>query len=146
MLTLSSLVLVAGATAAVLLPSPLLEPRYFLLPMLVTRLYLAPAPAPSSTPATSASDVGEHVKHKRNHAALRRRRARSSSPPSPAPSPSAQRRALLLEAALSLAVQAACVYLFVARPFKWEIALGADGRGLDGRDEREVGRWQRFMW
>ncbi|GAA5842948.1 hypothetical protein JCM9279_004038 [Rhodotorula babjevae] len=145
-LTLSSLVLLFGATAAVLLPTPLLEPRYFLLPMLVTRLYLVPSSAPTAASAAGAPNVAEQVKHKRNHAALRRRRARSSSPTSSLPSPSARRRALFLEASLSLAVQAACIYLFVARPFRWEIALGADGRGLEGRDEREVGKWQRFMW
>ncbi|GAA5944807.1 hypothetical protein JCM3775_007314 [Rhodotorula graminis] len=144
-LTLSSFILLLGATVAVLLPTPLLEPRYFLVPMLVARLYLVPGtePGPGSV-ATRDATVGEQVKHKRNHAALRRRRARSSSPP--APSPSTQRLALALEAALYLAVQATCVYLFVARPFRWEIALGSDGRGLEGRDEREVGRWQRFMW
>ncbi|GAA5914511.1 hypothetical protein JCM8208_005375 [Rhodotorula glutinis] len=146
-LSLSSLVLLLGATTAVLLPTPLLEPRYFLVPMLVTRLYLVPGPGASSASTTaSGAEVVEQVNHKRNHAALRRRRARSTSPPSSVPSPSAQRLALALEAALYLAVQAACIYLFVARPFRWEIALGADGRGLEGRDEREVGRWQRFMW
>ncbi|KWU41141.1 glycosyltransferase family 59 protein [Rhodotorula sp. JG-1b] len=49
-------------------------------------------------------------------------------------------------AVLYLAVQAVCVWLFLERPFKWEFEIGADGKGLHGRDERELGRWQRFMW
>ncbi|EGU10888.1 Glycosyltransferase family 59 protein [Rhodotorula toruloides ATCC 204091] len=49
-------------------------------------------------------------------------------------------------AAFYLAIQAACVWLFLEKPFVWDIQVGEDGKGLEGRDEREVGRLQRFMW
>ncbi|BGP43690.1 glucosyltransferase [Rhodotorula kratochvilovae] len=133
---LSTLILFLGATIAVLLPTPLLEPRYFLLPLIVLRLYLAPTASSCIEDGTAGAPP-----HKRNHAALRRRRARS--PPS---SPRFSRQRLALEAALYLAIHALCIWLFLARPFYWDVRVGADGRGLDGRDEREVGRVQRFMW
>ncbi|BGP11613.1 glucosyltransferase [Rhodotorula toruloides] len=107
LMTLSTLLLLIGATSAVLIPSPLLEPRYFLLPLLILRLYFSP-PSTSSAPN--------------------------------------RRRQLALEAAFYLAIQAACVWLFLEKPFVWDIQVGADGKGLEGRDEREVGRLQRFMW
>ncbi|BGO95851.1 hypothetical protein NBRC10512_001435 [Rhodotorula toruloides] len=107
LMTLSTLQLLTGATSAVLIPSPLLEPRYFLLPLLILRLYFSP-PSTSSAPN--------------------------------------RRRQLALEAAFYLAIQAACVWLFLEKPFVWDIQVGADGKGLEGRDEREVGRLQRFMW
>lgn len=113
---MSTLILLLGATCAVLIPSPLLEPRYFLTSLLILRLYLSPSPSISSSSSSSSTYT-----HR-----LRRR--------------------LLLEAVLYLAVQAVCVWLFLERPFKWEFEIGADGKGLQGRDERELGRWQRFMW
>lgn len=110
-MTLSTLVLSAGATCAVLVPTPLLEPRYFLTPLLILRIYLSPSSAPAPLP--------QYHHHRR----------------------------LILEAMLYLTVQAVCVWLFLDRPFKWDdIEVGPDGKGLHGRDEREVGRWQRFMW
>ncbi|KAG0654607.1 glucosyltransferase [Rhodotorula mucilaginosa] len=115
-MTVSTLILLLGATCAVLIPSPLLEPRYFLTSLLILRLYLSPSPSISSSSSSSSTYT-----HR-----LRRR--------------------LLLEAVLYLAVQAVCVWLFLERPFKWEFEIGADGKGLQGRDERELGRWQRFMW
>lgn len=110
-MTLSTIILLIGATCAVLIPTPLLEPRYFLTSLLILRLYLSPLPSTSSS--------------------------------SPART---YKRRLALEAVLYLAIQAACVWLFLERPFKWEIEIGADGKGLHGRDERELGRWQRFIW
>ncbi|BGP03709.1 Dol-P-Glc:Glc(2)Man(9)GlcNAc(2)-PP-Dol alpha-1,2-glucosyltransferase [Rhodotorula toruloides] len=107
LMTLSTLLLLTGATSAVLIPSPLLEPRYFLLPLLILRLYFSP----SSTTSTPT-----------------------------------KRRHLVFEAAFYLAIQAACVWLFLEKPFVWDIQVGEDGKGLEGRDEREVGRLQRFMW
>ncbi|POY73142.1 hypothetical protein BMF94_3835 [Rhodotorula taiwanensis] len=103
-MTLSTLVLFVGATCAVLAPTPLLEPRYFLTPLVILRLYLSPGAGPLRP------------------------------------------RSLAAEALLYLAIQAACVWLFLERPFLWDIQIGADGRGLEGRDERELGRLQRFMW
>ncbi|BGP27854.1 alpha-1,2-glucosyltransferase, glycosyltransferase family 59 protein [Rhodotorula toruloides] len=108
LMALSTLMLLVGATSAVLIPSPLLEPRYFLLPLLILRLYFSP----STTSFTSLD----------------------------------KRRRLILEAAFYLAIQAACVWLFLQKPFVWDIQVGADGKGHEGRDEREVGRLQRFMW
>lgn len=107
-MTLSTLLLFVGATLAVLIPSPLLEPRYFLLPLLLIRLYLSPS--------SSTSVASDH------------------------------HRKLVLEAAFYLAIQAVCVWLFLEKPFLWDIEVGADGKGLGGRDAREVGRLQRFMW
>ncbi|GAA5982340.1 hypothetical protein JCM10908_006604 [Rhodotorula pacifica] len=108
---LSTLLLFTGATCAVLIPTPLLEPRYFLTPMLILRLYLSFSSSNASiTPRTNS------------------------------------RQRLALEAALYIVVQLVCVWLFLDRPFRWEIEVGVDGKGLHGRDEREVGRWQRFMW
>ncbi|GAA6017267.1 hypothetical protein JCM10207_003671 [Rhodosporidiobolus poonsookiae] len=109
-MSLSTAILFVGATAAVLVPTPLLEPRYFILPLLILRLYLAPGP--SASPSVRRS----------------------------------QRIRLVLEALLYLAVQAGCVFLFLHRTFYWDIGVGEDGRGLEGRDEREIGRVQRFMW
>ena len=117
-MTLSTLILLIGATCAVLIPTPLLEPRYFLTSLLILRLYLSPSPSTSASSSSPSSSTHTHQ--------LRRR--------------------LILEAVLYLAVQAACVWLFLERPFKWEFEIGADGKGLHGRDERELGRWQRFMW
>ncbi|BGP35598.1 glucosyltransferase [Rhodotorula toruloides] len=107
LMALSTLLLLAGATSAVLIPSPLLEPRYFLLPLLILRLYF-------SSSSTSTTLI--------------------------------RRRQLVFEAAFYLTIQAACVWLFLAKPFVWDIQVGADGKGLEGRDEREIGRLQRFMW
>ncbi|GAA6027157.1 hypothetical protein JCM8097_002439 [Rhodosporidiobolus ruineniae] len=105
----SKFILFAVSTAAVLVPTPLLEPRYYLTPLVLLRLHLSPSP---SAPSSSSSP------HSR----------------------------LALEALLYVAIQAACVYLFLFRTFFWDVQIGADGRGLEGRDEREVGRVQRFMW
>ncbi|GAA5869199.1 hypothetical protein JCM3774_003978 [Rhodotorula dairenensis] len=116
---LSTLILFGGATCAVLVPTPLLEPRYFLTPLLILRIYLSPSSAISPS---RSSDTPVRVRHHR-------------------------RFRLVLEAALYVAVQVVCVWLFLYRPFKWDdIEVGPDGRGLRGRDERELGRWQRFMW
>ncbi|GJN94016.1 hypothetical protein Rhopal_007079-T1 [Rhodotorula paludigena] len=139
-MSLSTFILFVGATVAVLVPTPLLEPRYFLLPLIILRLYLAsPVPSSSSTLSQSATEAAPALKH--NHAALRRRRARLFA---------SHRRSrltrLALEIALYASVQAFCVYLFLEKPFYWDVQVGADGRGLEGRDEREVGRLQRFMW
>ncbi|GAA5890757.1 hypothetical protein JCM6882_000646 [Rhodosporidiobolus microsporus] len=116
-MSFSTFLLFAGATTAVLVPTPLIEPRYFIIPLIILRLYLIPSSS-SSPSGTSAS------------ARSQRRRALR----------------LFLEAALYLAVQAVCVYLFLEKPFFWDVKIGEDGKGLEGRDEREVGRRQRFMW
>ncbi|BGP15488.1 glucosyltransferase [Rhodosporidiobolus nylandii] len=108
LMTLSTLLLFLCALVGVLVPTPLLEPRYFITALLILRLYLSPPPSLSSQ---------------------RRRRV-----------------ALAAEAALYIAVQAVCVYLFLRKTFVWDVRVGEDGKGLEGRDEREVGRLQRFMW
>ncbi|GAA5917408.1 uncharacterized protein JCM6883_003069, partial [Sporobolomyces salmoneus] len=110
---LSTLLLFSFSTLLVLVPTPLLEPRYFLTPFLILRLYLSPPPLPSSD--------------SRKKASLRRAR-------------------LVLEAVLYLIVQATCVWLFLEKSFEWDIKIGKDGKGLEGRDEREFGKRQRFMW
>ncbi|GAA5980146.1 hypothetical protein JCM11641_006928 [Rhodosporidiobolus odoratus] len=103
--TVSTAILFLLSTIAVLVPTPLLEPRYFLIPLVILRLYLSP---PSSTPR--------------------------------------RRLFLALEAASYLVMQGVCVYLFLEKTFVWDVKVGEDGKGLEGRDEREVGRVQRFMW
>ena len=122
---LSTLVLLCGASTAVLVPTPLLEPRYFLVPLVVSRVYLVPAAAGAGADVGEARAEGSSVPHKRNHAALRRRRARLSSSPSLSAS-HRRTRLLLLEAALYLSIHALTLYLFLWRPFRWEIPLGAD--------------------
>ncbi|BGP58367.1 hypothetical protein JCM8202_001868 [Rhodotorula sphaerocarpa] len=134
-MSLSTLVLGLGATCAVLVPTPLLEPRYFLTPLLILRLYLS-----SEAGAERAAGMGYT-------AAARGATTTPTIRGQPRlADPGSRRRRLALEAGLYLVVQAACVWLFLSRPFQWDIRVGADGRGLEGRDERELGRWQRFMW
>ncbi|GAA5820405.1 hypothetical protein JCM11491_006884, partial [Sporobolomyces phaffii] len=111
---LSTFLLFSISTALVLVPTPLLEPRYFLTPFLFLRLYLA---RPASSTSTSTPD----------------RR-------------STRRARVVLEAVLYVAVQAACVWLFLEKSFTWDVEVGPDGKGLQGRDAREVGKRQRFMW
>ncbi|GAA5841062.1 hypothetical protein JCM3766R1_006654 [Sporobolomyces carnicolor] len=109
---LSSLLLFAVSTVLVLVPTPLIEPRYYLTPFLILRLYCSPLfDASASRKKTS------------------KYRAR-----------------LVLEAVLYSIVQATCVWLFLAKSFDWDFEVGRDGKGLDGRDERELGKRQRFMW
>ncbi|CEQ42756.1 SPOSA6832_04608 [Sporobolomyces salmonicolor] len=107
---LSTFLLFVGATSAVLIPTPLIEPRYFLTPFILLRLFLSPGSLASP--------------------AVRRR----------------HKIVLVLEAALYVAVQAICVWLFLERGFQWDVRVGADGKGLEGRDEREVGKTQRIMY
>lgn len=132
-MSLSTLVLGLGATCAVLVPTPLLEPRYFLTPLLILRLYL------TSGRTCAGGGAVEAAAQDGTPASATRGQSRLADPGS-------RRRRLALEAALYLVVQAACVWLFLSRPFQWDIRVGVDGRGLEGRDERELGRWQRFMW
>ncbi|GAA5932323.1 hypothetical protein JCM1841_000849 [Sporobolomyces salmonicolor] len=107
---LSTFLLFVGATSVVLIPTPLIEPRYFLTPFILLRLFLSPGSLASP--------------------AVRRR----------------HKIVLVLEAALYVAVQAICVWLFLERGFQWDVRVGADGKGLEGRDEREVGKTQRIMY
>jgi alpha-1,2-glucosyltransferase len=109
---LSTLLLFTASTILVLVPTPLIEPRYFLTPFLILRLYLARPLVTPDSPKRKSS-----------------RRAR-----------------LFLEAVLHLVVQATCVWLFLEKTFEWDVKVGADGKGLEGRDEREAGKRQRFMW
>ncbi|GAA5984007.1 hypothetical protein JCM5350_004989 [Sporobolomyces pararoseus] len=109
---LSTLLLFSISTLLVLVPTPLIEPRYFLTPFLILRLYL-------STPLPSLESRKKWTS----------RRAR-----------------LILEAVLYLIVQATCVWLFLEKSFEWDVKIGRDGKGLDGRDEGELGKRQRFMW
>ena len=109
---LSSLLLFAVSTVLVLVPTPLIEPRYYLTPFLILRLYCSPLFDPSAS------------------------RKKTSK----------YRARLVLEAVLYSIVQATCVWLFLAKSFDWDFELGRDGKGLDGRDERELGKRQRFMW
>ncbi|GAA5866044.1 hypothetical protein JCM1840_003388 [Sporobolomyces johnsonii] len=107
---LSTFLLFVGATSAVLIPTPLIEPRYFLTPFVLLRLFLSPSSLASP--------------------AVRRR----------------HKIALVLEAALYVVVQVVCVWLFLERGFEWDVKVGEDGKGLEGRDEREVGKTQRIMY
>jgi hypothetical protein len=52
-----------SATCAVLIPSPLLEPRYFLTSLLILRLYLSPSPSISSASTRSSCplELERHV-------------------------------------------------------------------------------------
>ena len=85
--------LIAG-TALAIVPSPLIEPRYFIVPYLLFRLHLGPSDA---TPAAQAR----------------------------------WQRAVLVELAFNIVVNAGTVYVFLERPFAWP---------------NEPGRLQRFMW
>ncbi|GAA5962737.1 hypothetical protein JCM3765_006186 [Sporobolomyces pararoseus] len=109
---LPTFLLFSISTVLVLVPTPLIEPRYFLTPFLILRLYVS-SPVPSLDSRKKWTS----------------RRAR-----------------LVLEAVLYLVVQATCVWLFLEKSFEWDVKIGRDGKGLDGRDERELGKRQRFMW
>ncbi|GAA5883041.1 hypothetical protein JCM16303_006805 [Sporobolomyces ruberrimus] len=111
---LSTFLLFTLSTLLVLVPTPLIEPRYFLTPFLLLRLYISP-PSFGGSPSTSRTS-------------------------------SSRRARLVLEAVLYALVQVACIWLFLKKPFEWDVKVGANGKGLDGRDERELGRKQRFMW
>lgn len=121
------------SSALTLVPSPLLEPRYFLLPYVLMRLHLLPdrsaaaeappAQASSAKPSTGKPASGQDA---------------TSAPPAPAapalgpatPPPWA-RAALFAEGALHLALGGATLFVFLRRPFEWP---------------SEPGAAQRFMW
>ncbi|KAI1485762.1 glycosyltransferase family 59 protein [Biscogniauxia mediterranea] len=116
--TSTALLLLLSATLS-LVTAPLVEPRYFILPWVFWRL-LVPAPpspsslSPSSPPATTTKPA-----------------------PASASVPVGALAVLALETAWLALVNAATMYVFLARPFYWR---AADGTLLDG------GRVQRFMW
>ncbi|GAA5822540.1 hypothetical protein JCM5353_005473 [Sporobolomyces roseus] len=110
---LSTFLLYSFSTAAVLIPTPLIEPRYFLLPYVILRLHLSPTSSLSSS--------------------------------SPSKFTSRQAR-LLLEAVLYVIVSIASIWVFLNKSFEWNFEVGTDGKGVEGRDERELGKRQRFMW
>jgi len=110
---LSTFLLYSFSTAVVLVPTPLIEPRYFLLPYVILRLHLSPTSSLSSS--------------------------------SPSKFTSRQAR-LLLEAVLYVIVSIASIWMFLNESFEWKFEVGRDGKGVEGRDERELGKRQRFMW
>lgn len=119
---------------AAVIPSPLIEPRYFLVPYLIARLELSPG-----TPPASAEDRGQSPQDTRQpiQRAGDSRDSRRVRPPAPAPAVEREQalrsRPLwptLLELVWSLLINAASLYLFLYKPFRWP---SEDG-------------WQRFMW
>lgn len=116
-----------GSTALVLVPSPLLEPRYFIVPYLIVRLNL---PFPHSAeldvrsirgttqtdePPPPYEEQGGHAPH----------------PPVPVQAHKVVRRYAAVELAWSTALNIITMYIFLYRPFTWP---------------QEPGRAQRFMW
>ncbi|KAI1638636.1 glycosyltransferase family 59 protein [Biscogniauxia mediterranea] len=113
--TSTALLLLLSATLS-LVTAPLVEPRYFILPWVFWRLLVPAPPSPSLSPLA----------------------ATTKSAPAPASVPvDAPLAVLALETAWFALVNAATMYVFLARPFYWR---AADGTLLDG------GRVQRFMW
>ncbi|GAA5822563.1 hypothetical protein JCM5353_005482 [Sporobolomyces roseus] len=110
---LSTFLLYSFSTAVVLIPTPLIEPRYFLLPYIVLRLHHSPTSSLSSSSPTKFTS----------------RQARLS-----------------LEAVLYILVSSASIWVFLNKSFEWKFEVGTDGKGVEGRDERELGKRQRFMW
>lgn len=109
------------ATALSLITAPLVEPRYFIVPWVIWRLILPP-------PSLRSVDSQQGL-----IASLRRN-----------PSLGALWRAvgtchgiLALESLWFVAVNAATIWVFLAKPYEWR---AEDGSLLDG------GRRQRFMW
>jgi len=43
-------------------------------------------------------------------------------------------------------VSAASIWVLLSKSFEWKFEVGRDGKGVEGRDERELGKKQRFMW
>jgi len=109
---LSTFLLYSFSTAVVLVPTPLIEPRYFLIPYVILRLHISP----TSSPLASSSRFTS-------------RQAR-----------------LLLEGVLYVIVSAASIWVLLSKSFEWKFEVGRDGEGVEGRDERELGKKQRFMW
>ena len=111
------------ATALSLMTAPLVEPRYFILPWVFWRLHVPPYVTHTNTAHNHTSSTSS-----------------SSSRPATAPLLGDDwRAALALELLWFLAVNAATMYVFLARPFYWRAGAGS-GELLDG------GRQQRFMW
>lgn len=99
-LTLLPTLFFTAATALTLVPSPLIEPRYFIVPFVLLRLHLRPRPgSPSPSPTASRMTT------------LRRRR-------------------LLVELACYVAVNIATIWLFVYKPFRWPAPRTQDETGL----------------
>ncbi|GAA5941290.1 dolichyl-P-Glc:Glc(2)Man(9)GlcNAc(2)-PP-dolichol alpha-1,2- glucosyltransferase [Sporobolomyces koalae] len=121
----SSLVLFTVSTILVLVPTPLIEPRYFLVPFLILRLHLSPSAlvAPDSNPS-----------HARRKTAL-----------------SSRQWKLVLEAGLYVIVHLTTLWLFLEKSFEWtwdptRTNEAGGGGGAPERDPRELGKKQRFMW
>jgi len=115
------------SAALTLVPSPLLEPRYFLLPYLVMRLHLLPGRHGAPGETAAAADAEPTAPAAAAAAAVPAASALLG-PPTPPPW---ARAALFAEAALNLALGAATLFVFLRRPFEWP---------------SEPGVAQRFMW
>lgn len=84
-------------TCAAIIPSPLIEPRYFLIPYLIARLHLFSEVVTLDDQVTPSNQASPESRKKRH----------------------VEIRALVLEAVWYLVINAATMYLFLFRPFTW---------------------------
>ncbi|CEH16891.1 Alpha-1,2 glucosyltransferase/transcriptional activator [Ceraceosorus bombacis] len=109
-----------ASTALTLIPSPLIEPRYFLVPYLLMRLHIPSGPPRSSQTQCRSACPREGGGEEREIREAPRARDEESRPV----------WGLLLEFAWYAVLNILTMYLFLHRPFKWPSEKG----------------WQRFMW
>ena len=112
-------ILLAGATAATLVPTPLVEPRYFLIPYLLLRIYSQPETEMQGD--VSGKEMGTKKEGKGERDGGREKWIW-----------------LGLGLALFAVVNAVTVGLFVRRPFEWPAKAVDVGRG--------EGTTMRFIW
>jgi hypothetical protein len=121
------------ATLLTLTPSPLIEPRYFLIPFFILRILASPLPRPTSSPptlfprpspmsSTSTPTLSPHTPEKKEAAGG----GKSGEGPS-----SYATTLRWLEFAWYGGVNVLAVWVFLHWKFRWE---------------SEEGIWQRFMW
>jgi alpha-1,2-glucosyltransferase len=112
----------AACTTAVLVPTPLVEPRYFLIPLILLRLHLELVPSRAAEVRTNeGSEVPDRRHHRPGHT-VKLREEIGSGREVPG--------RLWVEYAWYTGIHAATLGLFLVRKFRWE--------GWEG--------WMRFMW
>ncbi|KAM0787311.1 hypothetical protein ACM66B_007085 [Microbotryomycetes sp. NB124-2] len=107
-MALLELCLFVLSTCATLIPSPLIEPRYFIVPFVLLRLRLSTS-APSSCTETEPANKNVHktVRGTNNHDLV-----------------------VVAEGAWYLLIQVVTTGIFLWRPFKWDNPRNADETGL----------------
>lgn len=86
---------------AAIIPSPLIEPRYFMIPFIVLRLGLTPGKDTQTDTVRPADERPVESDERASH-----------------------RKACLLEALWAILINVATLYLFVAKPFRWPESPG----------------------